>query len=111
MAGKTIRKKFIKVRVTEEEKGLFEKKVKILGSNQSDLMRNFILGIPTEIKSLTDDEMVFQCRKMGVNVNEFLKSVNKNKPVNYEVLTEIFKDILQKLEEIVSLIKEKSNKK
>lgn len=80
------RTEVIKVRLTKEEKERLAKRVKLEGISLSTYVRKSILG--ENIVSKTDIQVVFELKKIGVNINQLAKHVN-TLPINENIIDAI----------------------
>lgn len=80
------RTEVIKVRLTKEEKERLAKRVKLEGILLSTYVRKSILG--ENIVSKTDIQVVFELKKIGVNINQLAKHVN-TLPINENIIDAI----------------------
>ena len=71
---RTNKTKFIKVRVTEEEKRLILERANSAGVTLSVFARNLLLS--ETLRSKTDVQMVFQMKKIGTNLNQIAHYIN-----------------------------------
>ncbi|MDY5812924.1 MAG: plasmid mobilization relaxosome protein MobC [Bacteroides sp.] len=77
------KEKRITIRLTEEEFKSLQEKVKSLGITVSVYTRAAILG--KAIHSKVDAQMVFELRKIGVNLNQIAKHFNTYSPSDEEM--------------------------
>ena len=71
---RTNKTKFIKVRVTEEEKRFILERANSAGVTLSVFARNLLLS--ETLRSKTDVQMVFQMKKIGTNLNQIAHYIN-----------------------------------
>ena len=71
---RTNKTKFIKVRVTEEEKRFILERANSAGVTLSVFARSLLLS--ETLRSKTDVQMVFQMKKIGTNLNQIAHYIN-----------------------------------
>ncbi len=75
------KEQILKFRVTEDEKQIVEDKAITLGfSTTSQYLRS--VSIDNKIKPKADLELIFQIKKIGVNINQIAKRYNEKKNSN-----------------------------
>lgn len=100
---KETRNEVIKARITKEEKARLLKRVKLEGVSLSTYIRKSILG--ERIVSKTDIQVVFELKKIGVNINQLAKHIN-TLPVDDNIIDAIARidSYIKELKEITGRI-------
>lgn len=98
MSNKT---EIIKVRVSEDELSIIDKKAELSGLNRSQYIRKISTQGYIVIKNYDEvDKLVFEINKIGNNVNQIAKKANEFDYLNKDDL----KSVREKIDSIYNLI-------
>lgn len=90
----------IRVRFTKAQKENFQKKADAAGKDMATLIRESALKSRVTITSKTDTETKLELKRIGVNVNQITRVMNRHHNVS------CMKEDLEKLEKLVDELRE-----
>ena len=103
--------KMVNIRIEENMYEKIKREAKIRGMNIKTYILYCILNHEEynviHIDNNVFFELISQIKKIGVNINQMSKNINsgKIKEVNYDIFLEDFKNIENKLDEIISTLR------
>lgn len=102
---KRIRNRQIVIRLSEDEYEILKEKVKKSGKTQQEFLIRLIKNKKI-INTFFLERLVFEFRKIGININQLTKFLNENNKVSDENLTKEFLEFKKEFEKIWQLLRQ-----
>lgn len=99
------RNRQIVIRLSEDEYEILKEKVKKSGKTQQEFLIRLIKNKKI-INTFFLERLVFEFRKIGININQLTKFLNENNKVSDENLTKEFLEFKKEFEKIWQLLKQ-----
>lgn len=95
----------VKVRLNLKEKKKLDSLISLTNKNSPEVIRSLLLNakIPDPIKPMIDLQTYQELRRVGVNLNQWVKAIHQSK------ISEMDKHVLHELYGILKIVKSKIN--